>query len=114
MALKNVIKPYHLMTDGSMAGNLTTDPVDVVYSDNVGFQLIFTGTPTGTFQCQGSIDNVNWTNLEFSTVPSATGAADTHLFNLNNVPYRKLRVGYTRTSGTGTLNVWVMAKTVGG
>lgn len=110
MALKNIIKPYHLMTDGDMSGNLTSDAVDVTYTDNVGFQLSFTGTPTGTFSCEGTIDETNWSALSFSSTPQAVGSADTHLLNINQIPYKKLRVKYTRTSGTGTLNVYVMSK----
>jgi len=110
MALKNIIKPFHLLTDGDMSGNLTSDSVDVTYTDNVGFQLTFTGTPTGTFSCEGTIDETNWSALSFSSTPQAVGTADTHLLNINQIPYKKLRVKYTRTSGTGTLNVYVMSK----
>lgn len=110
MALKSIIKPYHLMVDGDMSGNLTSDSVDVTYTDNVGFQLTFTGTPTGTFSCEGTVDEVSWSPLSFSSTPTASGAADTHLFNINQIPYKKLRVKYTRTSSTGTLNVYVMSK----
>jgi hypothetical protein len=110
MALKNIIKPYHLMVDGDMSGNLTSSSVDVTYTDNVGFQLSFTGTPTGEFACEGTIDEVNWSTLTFSSPPQAVGSADTHLLNINQIPYKKLRVTYTRTSGSGTLNVHVMSK----
>lgn len=110
MALKNIIKPFHLMVDGDMSGNLTSDSVDVTYTDNVGFQLSFTGTPSGEFACEGTIDEVSWSELTFSSTPQATGSADTHLLNVNQIPYKKLRITYTRTSGTGTLNVYVMSK----
>lgn len=116
MALKNIIKPYHLMIDGDMSGNLTSNIVDVTYTDNVGIQLTFTGTPSGEFAVEGSVDyddhlsTGNWSELTFSTTPQATGSADTHLLNLNQIPYKKIRVTYTRTSGTGTLNIHVMSK----
>lgn len=110
MALKNIIKPHHLMVDGDMSGNLTSDAVDVTYTDNVGFQLTFTGSPTGEFSCEGTIDEVSWSALTFSSTPQATGSGDTHLLNVNQIPYKKLRVVYARTSGTGTLNVYVMSK----
>ena len=112
MALKNIIKPYHLIVDESMGADVTSDPVDVTYSDNVGIQLIFTGTPTGVFYVQGTIDGTNWSNLSFDSTPSASGADDTHLLNMTQIPYRKIRVFYDRTSGTGTLNAHVMAKTI--
>ena len=114
MALKNVIKPKHLVIAGSMSGDITSDPVDVLYSDNVGVQLVFTGTPTGNFYVQGTIDGSTWTALDFGTIPTAAGAAGDHLLNMNNLPYQQIRVFYDRSSGTGTLDVYVMAKTVGG
>lgn len=116
MALKNIVKPYHLLIDGDMSGSLLTGMVDVTYTDNVGIQLNFTGTPTGTFAVEGSIDyddhleTGNWSSLTFSSTPSASGAADVHLLNMNQLPYKKIRVRYTRASGSGTLNVYVMAK----
>jgi hypothetical protein len=116
MALKNIIKPYHLMVDGDMSGNLTSALVDVTYTDNVGIQLNFTGTPTGVFAVEGSVDyddhlqTGNWSELTFSTTPSAVGAADVHLLNLNQLPYKKIRVTYTESSGSGTLNIYVMSK----
>jgi hypothetical protein len=110
--LKNIIKPHHLLVDGDMSGDLTSDPVDVTYSDNVGMQLIFSGSPTGVFYVQGTIDGSNWSNLSFDTTPTAAGSADTHLLNMTQIPYRKVRLFYDRTSGTGTLNVHVMAKTI--
>lgn len=116
MALKNIVKPYHLLVDGDMSGSLLTNLVDVSYTDNVGIQLNFTGTPVGTFAVEGSIDyddhlsTGNWSSLTFSSTPSAAGAADVHLLNLNQLPYKKIRVRYTRSSGSGTLNVFIMAK----
>ncbi len=112
MALKNIIKPYHLLVDGDMSSDVTSDSVDVTYSDNVGLQLIFTGTPTGNFYVQGTIDESNWSNLAFDATPTAAGAADTHLLNMSLIPYKKIRLFYDRTSGSGTLNVYVMAKTI--
>lgn len=120
MALKNVMKPYLLVDAASMGADITSDPFDVTYSDNVGIQLVFIGTPTGVFEVQGSIDyndtreTGNWSALDFGTAPAASGAADVHLLNINNVPYKKLRVFYDRTSGTGSLSVTIMAKTLGG
>lgn len=110
MALKNIIKPHHLMVDGDMSGSLISDAVDVTYTDNVGFQLTFTGTPTGVFSCQGTIDEVNWSSLTFSTTPTADGGDDVHLLNINQIPYKKLRIRYSPMMGTGTLNIYVMSK----
>jgi hypothetical protein len=114
MALKNIIKPYKLVDAVSMGADVTSASVDVKYSDNIGVQLVFTGTPTGNFYVQGTIDGDTWTALDFGTIPTATGADGDHLLNMNNLPYQKIRIFYDRTSGSGSLTVWVMAKTLGG
>lgn len=115
MALKNVIKPYHLLTDGDMSADVTSSAVNVTYTDNIGIQLSWTGSsPVGNFYVQGTIDGSTWTALDFGTIPTAGGAAGDHLLNMNNLPYEQIRVFYDRTSGSGTLQAWVMAKTVGG
>lgn len=114
MALKNIIKPYKLMDAVTMAADATSNAVDVKYSDNVGIQLVWTGTPVGNFYVQGTIDDTTWTALDFGSIPTSGGAAGDHLLNMNNLPYRKIRVFFDRTSGTGALTAWVMAKTVGG
>lgn len=114
MALKNIVHPYHLVNAESMGASITSGIVNVLYSDNVAIQLSFTGTPTGTFSVEGSVDAANWSALSFTSVPSAEGAADTHLLNIHNIPYKQFRLKYNRISGTGTLDAWIMAKTVGG
>ncbi len=119
MPLKSLLKPYHLMVDGNMGGSLTSAVFDVSYTDNVGIQLTWTSTAVGVFSVEGSIDyddtaaSGNWSALTFTVTPEALGTASTHLLNLSNIPYKKLRVKYTRTSSSGTLQVWVMAKSLG-
>jgi hypothetical protein len=114
MALKNIIKPYKLVDAESMGADITSNSVDVKYSDNIGVQLVWTGSPVGNFYVQGTIDGSTWTALDFGTIPTSGGAAGDHLLNMNNLPYQKIRVFFDRTSGTGSLTAWVMAKTVGG
>lgn len=119
MSGKNSTHAYQLITNASMAGNVTSSPTDVQYSDNIGIQLVFTGTPTGTFFIQGSVNyderlgTGDWSNLKFSLDPAANGSADNHLINLNQIPYKKIRVFYSRTSGSGTLNGWIMKRMIG-
>lgn len=124
MAGKNM-QPIHLQTDASMATSLTSNPVPIMYEDSVAVQLNFTGTPTGTFQIQGSVDynpggplgpsanSGNWANLTLSPVPTAAGAPDTILIDMYGLSFPYIRVVYTRTSGTGTLNTWVDCKKLG-
>lgn len=124
MPLMNVLKPISLITDQSMGGNVTSKVINTQFLNEAYLQLLFTGTPTGTFTVETSGDYVpddefrtsppnagNWDALDLGTTLSATGAAGTISIDitLSAVPY--LRVVYTRTSGTGTLNAKISGKT---
>lgn len=113
MSRKNVLTPYQIFTSGSMASTntLTSADIDVSYLDNVAIQVVWTGTPNGSFDVKGSVDSTTFTSLGIADL-DVSGAAGNHLINLNNVPFKKLRVTYTNTSSTGTLNGYVMAKEV--
>ncbi len=113
MSRKNVLTPYHLVTDGNMSGNITSDATTITYTDNIAFQVIFAGAPVGTFYVDGTLNGTTWDALEFETDPTAAGVDASFLININQCPYYKLRVRYVRTSGTGTLQVYTMTKTVG-
>lgn len=96
-----------------MGGDITGTAMDISGLDNIGVQLVFTGTPTGTFTIQGSNDNTTWANITTSpTTISASGSASDHLISLSGLPFHYLRVKYTRASSTGTLNAYVTGKAV--
>lgn len=65
-------------------------------------QLVWTGTPTGTFKLQGSADThlnppVNWTDIANSS--QAVSAAGNYMYNVIEVMYNYVRVVYTDGSG---------------
>lgn len=121
-----VLQVSQIVTAGDMsAATVTSGVADIRIFDNVGMQINFTGTPTGTFAVQGSVDYLadafnpavvknagNWTALTLSPSPVASGAASTILLDLNQLSFPYIRVVYTKTSGTGTLNVYVSGKSV--
>lgn len=118
----NLIK-YQTVTSGSMGADVTSAVTNIEFQDNIGVQLNFTGTPVGTFAVQVSIDygqdaygNVtstgNWIPISLSTTPTAAGAADQIYISLNQLDAPWIRVKYTRTSGTGTLNAYICGKQV--
>lgn len=120
MAYSNLL-PFQLITSGNMNASITSDAVYTQYQDNIGIQLNWTGVPVGTFDVQISMDhhqdingNItvagNWTSLPLSPAIAASGGADTAYIDLNQQSAPYFRVVYTRTSGTGTLNVFATAK----
>lgn len=100
----------------------------IPFGDNCSYQINVTTTnSTGTFSIQGSLDYVqeqpnirgvtgNWTDLSLGGgTPTVAAANDTILINLNQLPFNALRVAYTSTiAGTGTANIYIMTKQIGG
>lgn len=127
---------YQNIVAGDMSqASITSSVTAIQYLDDVGIQLNFSGSPVGNFQVQISADyaqdlssppNVTntgnwiplvvtyWTGTTFATatdIPTSLGSPIYFDLALLSSPY--IRVVYTKTSGTGTLNAFVTAKMVG-
>lgn len=77
--MQGVLSPHPLAATGT-TGNNTHDPVGCSNALRVAAQFVVeaTGaTPTVTWKVQGSLDGVNWYDLEYVTDSSDTGAAAT-------------------------------------
>lgn len=124
MSRKNNLQQFQTITNGNMSADILSPVTCIQFLDNVGIQLNFTGTPTGTFNIQVSADynqdnngNVlnagNWVTLTppaLSSVPVAAGSPDTIFIDLNQLSAPYIRVQYAATSGTGSLNAFITAK----
>jgi hypothetical protein len=126
MSRKVNLAPVHLINAHTMGATFQSSPVYIGLEDSVAVQLNFTGSPVGTFQIQGSLDYVpansnstsapnagNWASLTLSPVPTAAGAPDTILLDLYALSFPYIRIQYTFTSGSGTLNAYVSCKALG-
>lgn len=79
--------------------------------DNLGLQVSFVGTMTGTLSVEGSVDKVNFDALTFNPVlGQPAGSATRYLIDINQFPWPWLRVSYTNSSGSGTLTVGIFSK----
>lgn len=131
MSDKAISEPYKVITDGAMTGTavVTSLPTNIKYRDSVAYQAKWTGTPNGTFTVEGSVDynpnlpqaqnptgttaSATWTPVTLSPVPVAAGVAGDVLINLNQLSFAWIRLVYTNASSTGTLQAYVMAKSLG-
>lgn len=109
---KNFLPVYPIITNGDMSGNLTSLTTDIRYTDDVGVQLTFTGTPTGTFSVNVSTDQINWVPLTLPSVPVASGSAGSIYLDLFALSAPYIQTTYTRTSGSGTLQASIVAKAI--
>lgn len=104
---------YHLMNAVAVSSTTTytSGTFNISNLDNVGLQVKFAGTMTGTFTVNCSIDNVNFIALTFNpTLTQPTGSNLSYLIDLNQVPWPYTNVAYTNASGSGTLDVYLSAK----
>lgn len=109
---KRVLTPIQIITSGSMTGTstLTSSEIDIQYLSRASIQLVWTGTPTGTFAIQGTVDGSTWSPITTNPASiAASGSAGNHLVE-GEIHSKKMRVQYTNSSGTGTLNAWITAK----
>jgi len=95
---------------GSMAGNLTSDAIDIRLQYGFAVFAAWTGTPTGVLKMQASPDGISgWLDITGVTA-SPSGGAGSYFLNKEWQFYPYVRFVYTRTSGTGSLDVWYTGK----
>jgi hypothetical protein len=120
----NVINQKQIVASGDMSqASITSQVMPIINEDNVAFQIVWSGAPVGTFDVQVSVDHAQdsqgnvsntgtWLSLTLSSPVAAAGSAGNAYVDINQISAPYIRVVYTKTSGTGTLNIWAAAKGV--
>ena len=112
-----------IITNGDMSGNINSQGMDFNQIMLYSVQAVWTGTPSGILKLQlsndivnpviGSIGQanevVNWTDYTGSP-QTLSGSAGNFVWNCIYPGYRWMRLVYTASSSSGTLNVIVSAK----
>lgn len=98
-----------IITNGDMSADVTSEVVDFRYLRHVFVEYASTsGTaPTGSLALQGSTDQVTWNDI---ATQAFSGSDLAGILSDSHGAYLYVRVKYTRTSGTATLNVRFSAK----
>jgi len=119
---KNFLPPFKIYNAVALTANQTSTVTDIRYLDNISIQLIATGTPTGTFAVQisndylasnGTVVNAGtWNALTLPSTPTLSGAASNIFLELNQLGGAYIRVVYTFSAGTGTLNGYITGKAI--
>lgn len=119
MGDKKRLEPCHVMASTKQpvavtgTNTYTSLPINIKNIDNVMLQLVWTGTPTGTFTVSISPDG----NLYDDVIPSPAitqpaGSSGHWSVNLNQCPASVVLVTYVNASGSGTVDLIVTAKDI--
>lgn len=111
---------YSLVTNQSTASNFTSQAYQTLNIDVEAVQVNYTGSPSGSFSVQGSVDGINYATLYVSVngvPPSASVAVTANpspiLFDIYGSGIEWLQLVYTG-SGTGSFSAFVCGKRLGG
>lgn len=122
MARKNVLLHFKMLDAADISTTQTSPATDIAYLDNAGIVITWSGTsPVGTIdiECANPAPTEHeadwtWVPLNFGSVISVSGNTGLHTITMNQLPFTKIRLIYTATSGTGTLTAMLSVKQVGG
>ena len=95
--------------------NTYTSPItNINQMHNIGIDVRFIGTMTGTFSVKCSNDGTTFTALTFNpAITQPSGSSLNFLINVNQVPFNYLQVQYVNSSGSGTLTSILTSKDLG-
>lgn len=109
-------KTLQIVTAGDMSANINSNGPDLQGINEYYIQAVFTGSPVGTFKLQVSSDIVavgsdtnpsanvvNW--IDYTGSSQSISAAGNFAWKVDAGGERYVRLVYTFSSGTGSLNV---------
>jgi hypothetical protein len=118
---KRVIDPFKVIDTGSMSGSLTSAATVVRNLDMCTYFVEWTGSaPVGYLSFEYvQKESANpalevWEQIDLgpavgSSIP-ISGNSGSHTIIFSIVPFIKIRAKYTRSSGTGTLDITIVGK----
>lgn len=99
----------------SLAATAVTVGTNLKRFGKAGYQIVWTGTPTGAFTVEASNDSTNgtdgtWTEVTMAIGSAPSGGAGSVLIDLSSSPWEWVRLRYTRSAGTGSATATLFAK----
>lgn len=127
MSSRPIIAPYQVVggttgTSGDMSGNITSTVTIIQNTSQIGYDISWSGSsPVGAITVQvsnsytqnvdGSVKTAgNWTTVTLSAATNVSGNTGNGFIDIDATGAYAIRLIYTRTSGTGTLTVFVAGK----
>lgn len=125
MSSRPLLRPQKVIINGDMSSDVTSLVTNINMISCIGYTISWTGTPTGTFSVEVSQDYVapvgvqdeplnagTWVAVNLSVPVVASGTPDTAFIDVDITGAAYVRLKYTRTSGTGTLNATIAGKVI--
>lgn len=91
-----------------MAANIISPASDLAKTDGYSVQAVWTGSPVGTIKLQVSDDSIHFFDYPSST--TAVSGAGSVLWEITTAFYSHVRIVFTFSSGSGTLNARILGK----
>ncbi len=101
MASRPIISPFSVITNVSMAASITSP----VGSMSVQVSNTYSQNADGTVRNAG-----HWTTLDLSSSTDVSGTSGNGFIDVLATAGYAIRLLYTRTSGTGTMNATIVGK----
>lgn len=95
------INGFPIINAQAMVNSVTSSAQNVQNFDNIGLQITWTGTPTGTIAVLGSNDDTTYYALTFQpALAQPAGAVGGYLVSINQFPFPYMKVRFTSTALT--------------
>lgn len=106
-----IVSSVHFLSAQTLGATFNSPAISMPRMDRITFGLSWSGTPAGSLVVQGSVDGSVWVTIASIAAITMAGAGDTALIDMaTGCPY--IRLSYTRSGGTGSLDVYYSQKEV--
>ena len=110
----NMLRSSDTTISPSMAAPITSREIDTSEMDKASIHLNWVAGPEGTFVVEVKNAEADaWYTLDFGTPITITASDSDIQILMQEMPFIKMRLRYTNSSGNGTLNAYLNTKSVG-
>lgn len=121
---KNALRQFKILSAGDASqATLTSTVTNIEFLDNVGMQFnVVSGSPTGVWTIEVSADYIadqngnvssagNWIAVNLPVSAAITSGSPANIYvDLNQLSAPWIRAKYTKGSGTGSLDAFIVGK----